>query len=192
MIALPSAPAPAPRRQLMVATTLWCAAAATMLGGMLALWMRFRDEAGANGQRWLPEGVVVQEVATNIMLLAFVPICLFAQWAVYAAQRGDRSHTGLALFLVAFLAVAVINAQAFAWSQMAVKVREGAYGPMFYGVTGAMVVLVVIGIVMSVVTAVRHLGGRSSDREIVAAHALYWYFMAAMYSAVWFVVYVTK
>jgi cytochrome c oxidase subunit 3 len=192
MIALPSAPAPAPRRQLLVGTALWCAAAATMLGGMLALWMRFRDEAIADGLGWLPDGVVVQEVATNIMLLAFVPICLFAQWAVYAAARGDRAHAGLALFLVAFLGVAVINAQAFAWTQMAVKVREGAYGPMFYAVTGSMVVLVVIGIVMSVVTALRYLGGRSKDREIVAAHALYWYFMAAMYSAVWFVVYVTK
>jgi cytochrome c oxidase subunit 3 len=192
MIALPSAPAPAPHRQLLVGTALWCAAAATMLGGMLALWMRFRDQAIAGGQGWLPDGVVVQEVATNIMLLAFVPICLFAQWAVYAGARGDRAHTGLALFLVAFLGVAVINAQAFAWTQMAVNVREGAYGPMFYAVTGTMVVLVVLGIVMSVVTALRYLGARSNDREILAAHALYWYFMAAMYSAVWFVVYVTK
>jgi hypothetical protein len=26
----------------------------------------------------------------------------------------------------------------------------------------------------------------------VAAHALYWYFMGAIFSALWFVVYVTK
>ena len=30
------------------------------------------------------------------------------------------------------------------------------------------------------------------DSEIVAAHALYWYFLAAAFAAVWFVVYVTK
>ena len=28
-----------------------------------------------------------------MMLLAFVPICVFAQWAVYAAKRDDRSRT---------------------------------------------------------------------------------------------------
>ena len=33
-------------------------------------------------------------------LLAFVPICVFAQWAVYATKRDARSHTAMALGLV--------------------------------------------------------------------------------------------
>ncbi len=33
---------------------------------------------------------------------------------------------------------------------------------------------------------------RVDDREIVAAHALYWYVVAAVFSAVWLIVYVTK
>ena len=48
------------------------------------------------------------------------------------------------------------------------------------------------GIVFSVVTAFRYLGGRTREREIVAAHALYWYFTGAVFAALWFVVYVTK
>jgi hypothetical protein len=46
--------------------------------------------------------------------------------------------------------------------------------------------------VFSAVAAFRALGGRLRETEVLSAHALYWYFVAVAYSAVWFVVYVTK
>jgi heme/copper-type cytochrome/quinol oxidase subunit 3 len=55
-----------------------------------------------------------------------------------------------------------------------------------------MTALVVAGLVFTVVTAFRLLGGRESDQEIVAAHALYWYVLTAAFSAVWLIVYVSK
>jgi heme/copper-type cytochrome/quinol oxidase subunit 3 len=131
-------------------------------------------------------------VSTNVMLIAFVPICLFAQWAVYSARRDDKPHTGVALGLVALLGLALINGQAFAYSQMGVAVSGGAYGSMFYAITGTFILLSIGGVAFSVACALRYLGGRTSEREIISAHALYWYFLAAVYTAVWFVVYVTK
>jgi cytochrome c oxidase subunit 3 len=192
MIALPAAPAPPARRQLLVGTALACGAIGAMVGGMLGLFMKFRGDAIAASGRWVPKGVVVHEVSTNVMLIAFVPICLFAQWAVYAARRDDKPHTGLALGLVGLLGLAVINAQAFAYSQMNVPVRAGAYGSMFYGITGVLMLLLAAGVAFSVACAFRYLGGRTNEREIISAHALYWYFLATVYIAVWFVVYVTK
>jgi cytochrome c oxidase subunit 3 len=47
-------------------------------------------------------------------------------------------------------------------------------------------------VVFSLVTVFRYLGGRTKDREIVTAHAIYWYFVGAAYVALWFAVYVTK
>ena len=47
-------------------------------------------------------------------------------------------------------------------------------------------------LVFTVVAAFRYLGGRTSEREIISAHAMYWYFLSAMYVVLWFVVYVTK
>ena len=98
----------------------------------------------------------------------------------------------LALGVVAVMAVAFINAQAFVWHTMAVPVKENYYGALFYATTGTMTALVIVGLVYTTVTAFRALGGGLRDTEILAAHALYWYFTAAAYSAVWFVVYVTK
>ena len=34
------------------------------------------------------------------MLIGVWALVVFAQWAVYAARRGDKAHTGLALGLV--------------------------------------------------------------------------------------------
>ncbi len=75
---------------------------------------------------------------------------------------------------------------------MKVPAAEGSFGAMFYALTGVVTALAVIGVVFSAVTAFRYLGGRTTDREVVAAHALYWYSYSAVFVALWFVVYVTK
>ncbi len=192
MIALPSAPAPAPRRQVFVGTAVACAAGAALLGGMLALWLRFREQAISAGGSWVPDDVKVPLVPANIMLLAFIPIGVFAQWAVYSAKRDDRPHTGLALGLTGLMGLAFINAQAFIYVQIKMPADGGTFAAMFYAITGVMTALAIIGVVFSAVTAFRYLGGRTTEREIVSAHAMYWYFLSVAYTALWFVVYVTK
>jgi cytochrome c oxidase subunit III len=193
MHALPAAPAPSPRRQLFVGTAVACAAGTTLFGGMIALYFRFRQAALAvPNSEWKPAVSTVPEVATNNMLAAFLGVFVFAQWAVYAARRDNRAHVGMALGLVALIGVAIINGQAFVYHQMRLGVRDGQYQTMFYALTGTFVVLMIVGLGYTVVTAFRFLGGRTRDREIVSAHAMFWYFLGAVYSVLWFSVYVTK
>lgn len=196
MLALPSAAAPAPRRQLFVGTALGCVAGGALIGAMLALWMRLRTSAlDVPDGRWIPRGIKVPMVPANTMLLAFVPIYVFVQWAVWAARRDARSQTALALSLVGVIGLAVVNAQAYIYARMKLPINgkgATAFNAMFYSITGTYVLLVIIGIGFSLITAFRYMGGRTSDREIVSAHALYWYFLGALFFALWFVVYVTK
>ena len=163
---------------------------------MLALWMQFRTDAlAATGGRWVPKGINVPLVPANTILLAFVPVCIFAHWAVYAARRDARSHTALALGLVGVIGLAIVNAQAFIYARMKLPINPKgatAYNTMFYAITGTYLLLLILGIGFSAVTAFRYMGGRTTDREIVSAHALYWYFLGALFFALWFVVYVTK
>jgi cytochrome c oxidase subunit 3 len=189
--ALPAAALPPPRRQLLVGTALACLAGSTLIGGMLAVWVLLRERVVDAGERF-PVEYIITEVASNVMLMTIFALCLFAQWALYAGKRGDRAHAALALGVVAVMAVAFINAQAFVWHTMAVPVQENYYGALFYAMTGTMTALVIVGLVYTAVAAFRALGGGLRDTEILAAHALYWYFTAAAYAAVWFVVYVTK
>jgi heme/copper-type cytochrome/quinol oxidase subunit 3 len=188
--ALPPAPLPTPRRQVLVGTALAAVAGSMLIGGMLAIWLLIRERSVDAGERF-PGDYSISEVPSNVMLITIVGLCLFAQWAVYAARREDRAHLGLALGIVALMGIAFINAQAFVYVDMGMPIAEGGYPGMFYAITGTVLALVIAGLVYTAVTAFRVLGGRP-DRPIVAAHALYWYFVAAAYSAVWFVVYVTK
>ena len=188
--ALPPAPLPTPRRQILVGTALACVAGSMLIGGMLSVWLLLRQRVVDAGERW-PADFTIPEVASNVMLVTIFGLCLFAQWSVYAARRDDRANLGLSLGLVAIMGIAFINAQAFVYVDMEMPIAEGAYPGMFYAITGTVLALVIGGLAFTAVTAFRVLGGRA-DRPLVAAHALYWYFVAAAFSAVWFVVYVTK
>ena len=188
---LPPAAAPAPRRQLFIGTAVACVAATMLIGGMLAIWVLLRERVVDGGGRF-PVEYIIPEVATNVMLMTVWALCIFAQWAVYSGARGDRAHTALALGVTGILAIAYINAQAFVYADMGVAIDETSYGTLFYAMTGTMLALVVAGLVYTAVAAFRALGGRLSETEALSAHALYWYFIAIAYTAVWFVVYVTK
>jgi len=192
-LALPPAAAPTPPSPILIGTALACLAGSTLIGGMLAVWVLLRERVLGDtvGGRF-PVKYIITEVASNVMLMTLFGLCLFAQWAVYAAKRNDRAHTGIALGVVALLAVAYINAQAFVWTDMAVPIDENYYGALFYAVTGTMVALVAVGLLYTTIVAFRALGGRLGETPLMTAHALYWYFVAAAYTAVWFVVYVTK
>ena len=199
-IALPSAAPSAPRRQVLVATSVASAGVAMLVAGMLGVWMKFRAAAplrdSSDGlykiKDWLPANIKIPEVAANTILITFLVACFLAQWAVYSAHRQDSRHRSIALLLTSLIGVAIINAQVAVWSQMKIGVRDGAYQTMFYTVTGTMVVLVAVGIAFSLSTFFRSVGGRNDDNHVVTAHALYWYVLTAAFTAVWFVVYVQK
>ncbi len=190
--ALPPAPAPPARRQVLIGTAVASIGVCTLIGGMLAVYIRLREAARDAGESWVPDGVTIPEVPSNVMLISFFALVLFAQWAVYAARHRDRVHIGLSLGLVGLVGLAIVNAQAYVYNQMALPAADSTYATMFYAVTGTMTALVVIGLVFTVVTAFRLLGGRESDQEIVAAHALYWYVLTAAFCALWMIVYVSK
>jgi cytochrome c oxidase subunit 3 len=192
MYALPAAAPPAPQRQVLVGVALAVMAAVMMTGSMLAVWAVQRRHAIDFDGAWLPKGVVVPEVATNVILIAFIGICVFGQWALYSAKHDDRGHAILALGCTFLVALLVINAQAYVFTQMNVVLDDGTYGAMFYAITGFFVLLMIIGLLFTAVAAFRFVGGRTADHELLTAHAIYWYAIAAVYAAIWFLVYVTK
>jgi cytochrome c oxidase subunit 3 len=192
MYALPAPPPPAPQRQVLVGVSLAVMAAVMMTGSMLAVWALQRREAIDFAGSWLPDGVTIPEVPTNVMLLAFVGLCVFGQWAVYSANNDDRGHTILALGCSFLVGILVINAQAFVYTQMGLGIADGTYAAMFYAITGFFMLLMIAGLLFTTVTAFRFIGGRTADRELLVAHALFWYAMSAIYAGIWFLVYVTK
>jgi heme/copper-type cytochrome/quinol oxidase subunit 3 len=197
MLALPPAPAPARRRTLLAATSLASAAMLAFFGGLIAIYIRVRDDFGGSTAAWFPKKVKVPEVAANTMLMVLVASCVVAQWAVYAARRGNRRDTAAALGLLTVFALAVLNAQIYIFKAMGVTSLNEDNKPfnvMFYTITGAFFAAVLAAMVMSFVGAFRAMGGRykADDTEAVSATALFWYVLTVAFCAVWFFVYVGK
>ncbi len=183
-----------------VATAFVAAGVAALMGGMLAIWLQFRANAptrvASDGvsliKDWLKKDVAIPEVAATTMMFTFVIACVMAQWAVYSARRGDKSHTTLALAVTLFTALAIMNAQVALWMQIDIVLRNDAYETMFYTVTGTMFAVVASAMVYSLVAMFRVLAGRTGDHDVLAGHALYWYAVSGMFATMWFIVYVQK
>ena len=183
-----------------VATAFVAAGVAALMGGMLAMWLQFRANAptrvASDGvsliKDWLKKDVAIPEVAATTMMFTFVIACVMAQWAVYSARRGDKSHTTLALAVTLFTALAIMNAQVALWMQIDIVLRIDAYETMFYTVTGTMFAVVASAMVYSLVAMFRVLAGRTGDHDVLAGHALYWYAVSGMFATMWFIVYVQK
>ncbi|MEO5974613.1 MAG: cytochrome c oxidase subunit 3 [Ilumatobacteraceae bacterium] len=195
-----ASPRSSAKHQVLVAAAVAGSAVFMLMFGMLSIWMRFRDASplreSTSGAKmihdWLPVDITIPEVATNSIMITLVMTCVIAQWAVYATRRSDSSHAYLALAIVAALGIAAINAQVAVYIQMGIGIGDGAYQTMFYAVTGTMLALLVSGVVFSLVALFRALAGRLSDRQVMSAHALYWYVLTTAFGAMWFIVYVQK
>ena len=196
---LPAGAPPAARNTILVGVGAVAVAGTMLMYGMLAVWFKFRDaaplRAAKNGKLirdWLPADIAIPEVVTNTLMITMVVTCVMAQWAVYSAKRNDSSHAGLALLVTSMLGIAAINGQVAVYVQMGIGILDGPYQTMFYAVTGTMLFLLVTGLAFSLATMFRVYAGRVRDHQVVSAHALYWYFLATAFLAMWFVVYVQK
>ena len=196
---LPAGAPPAARNTILVGVGAVAVAGTMLMYGMLAVWFKFRDaaplRAAKNGKLirdWLPADIAIPEVVTNTLMITMVVTCVMAQWAVYSAKRNDSSHAGLALLVTSMLGIAAINGQVAVYVQMGIGIMDGPYQTMFYAVTGTMLFLLVTGLAFSLATMFRVYAGRVRDHQVVSAHALYWYFLATAFLAMWFVVYVQK
>lgn len=189
--ALPPAPAPPAKNQTLFGTALASMAMLMFIGGLIGLYLSVRRDVKTPETPWVPESSPFAEVPANVMLITVLAIPLFAVWAWRAAKRHQRAFTGLALGVVALFALAAINAQMYLYTQMDITTEGSPFATMFWTVTGAMVVVLVIGVLFTLVAAFRSLGGRR-DEGVLTSLALYWFVAAVAVSAVWYAVYVTK
>ncbi|MFM8903370.1 MAG: cytochrome c oxidase subunit 3 [Actinomycetota bacterium] len=188
------------RRPILVLAGLLSTVSAMVMGSMLAIWLDFRSNAplreSTDGTKmlrdWLPENIKIPEVATNTMMMTFVITCVMAQWAIYSSRRNDSKHTSLALGVVLLTEIALINAQLAVYTQMGIGVRDGSYMTMFYAVTATMLAMIVVCTGFTLLALFRSIGGRSDDKDLVIAHAVYCYAISAIFSMLWLVVYVQK
>lgn len=193
-LALAAPPAPRRPRVLLVGAAFGAVASALVVLTMLAVYLQVRGDRLADGVRALPEEVVLPLTPGNMGMLTLAMAAITVAWLTNALRNDDRIHAYLALGLSILLGVAYINAIVYLYTQLAMPLTLTGTSGLLYAVTGAHLVMTVVGLFFLAVMGFQALGGQLTgrDAEGMSAAALYWYVTVAVYVAVWYGIYITK
>lgn len=189
-ISSPGAPARRPAAGLIGATLFIVSESMFFLGLFLAwFWLR------AMSQAWPPPDTPPLSIglpAFNTFILA-ISVALVA-WAErgIAAGRANRLRVGMGA--AAMLGLVFMALQAVEFAGLGFGPHSSAYGSAFFFLMGFHVARVFGGVVFMVIVLGRALMGQFSPQRRVAvqACALYWYFIAGVWLAVFLALYLMR
>lgn len=207
------APAELPRpRTLLVGTAFATVATVSMFFGLFAVY--FAERAAViksaplvpkqigllpthhDPAAWIKTGTI-SLVPGGMMFGTMVMSIVTMAWAVYSIRRDDRPRAYIALGLTALFGVAVINQTVFYYKSMGFTIVGKAatlQGLLIFTITGAHLVMVGVGVVFIGLMAFRALAGQYSSRQSdgLLAASIFWYATVAVYTLIYFGIYVAK
>ncbi len=193
---LVTAPAPEARRPrvLFTGAAFGAAASALVVLSTLAVYLQVRGDLVESGHTVLADNVVLPLTPGGMGMVTLAMSVVSVTWVVWALRRDDRPHAYLALGLTLLLGVAFVNSTIYLYQQLALPLTASASGGLLYIVTGTHLVMVVVGLVFVSVMGFQSLGGQLTgrDAEGMGAAALYWYVTVAVYTAIYYGIYITK
>jgi cytochrome c oxidase subunit 3 len=193
---LVNAPPPAPRRPrvLFTGAAFGAASSALLVLSTLAVYLQVRSDFLDSGATTLPDDILLPLTPGGMGMVTLAMSLVTVSWAVWALRREDRAHAYLALGLTLLLGIAFVNATVYLYQQLALPLTASATGGLLYIVTGTHLVMVVVGLVFVMVMGFQSLGGQLTgrDAEGMSAAALYWFVTVAVYSVIYYGIYITK
>lgn len=159
--------------------------------GLFLAWFSLR----AMSQAWPPPETPPLSVglpALNTLILA-VSVVLVA-WAERGIAAGDGRRLQIGVGVAAVLGLVFMAVQAYEFANLGFAPYSNAYGSAFFFLMGFHVARVFGGVVFMTIVLVRAFMGQfnASRRAAVQACALYWYFIAGVWLAVFWVLYLFK
>ena len=142
-----------------------------------------------NAPEWPPEGfhlpVFVAGVNTAILLTSSFTM----HWALQAIKRGNRAGLQAGLVLTLALGLVFLLTQMREYSRIGFSPNDGAFGSVFFGLTGLHGAHVFVGLTILTFATIRAFRGHftAEAHHGVEIPGIYWHFVDVM----WIVVYTT-
>ncbi len=142
-----------------------------------------------NAPQWPPSQfelpVFIAGVNTAILLTSSATM----HWALQAIKRGNRAGMQAGLVLTFVLGLTFLLTQVREYSRLGFAPRDGAFGTIFYGLTGLHGAHVFVGLALLAFATTRAFRGHFSPQAHygVEIPGIYWHFVDVM----WIVVYTT-
>jgi heme/copper-type cytochrome/quinol oxidase subunit 3 len=136
-----------------------------------------------------PPGFLYSAPQTIVILVG----CAAAWWANLSASRGEMPRVMLATAAMVLLAALFIFLQFLDWQSKPFTLATSTYSSIYLTIGGFHLAHMVVGFLMFVVLLVwTALGYFDAVRHVpITVGTLYWYFLAAVWLAVFFVLYIT-
>jgi heme/copper-type cytochrome/quinol oxidase subunit 3 len=195
MAAAALAPPPLQRpRLLLVGTAFAAVSAAMVIIAMVGNYLLERAAVVGAGGTWLPSDANLPLTQPNVMFFGLVMSSITVQWAVSAVRNDDRINSYLALGMTFLFGLGFVNMTAYLWANSNLVVGTEPQAVLIFTVTGTHVAMMLAAMVFVALMGFRALAGGYDSRQYdgIAAAALFWHVMVAMYALIWIAVYVTK
>jgi cytochrome c oxidase subunit 3 len=138
---------------------------------------------------WPPEPFHLPKFVAGVNTAILVTSSFTIHWALQSIKRDDRAGLRAGLFLTLALGLVFLLTQVREYSRVGFAPADGAFGTIFYGLTGLHGAHVFVGLTLLTVATVRAFRGHFSaaHHHGVEIPGIYWHFVDVM----WIVVYVT-
>jgi len=166
---------------------------AMLFGAFFASYFFLRVVA-ADGDWVAPNDVEMPVMAALINTIILVSSSVTVHWAVDGIKRGNRFALKAGLGLTWLLGATFLFIQLNEYIHIGFSIRDGAFGSIFYGLTGLHGAHVFVGLLLLTFANIRawrgHFGPKPQDHLGVELPSIYWHFVDVMWIVVFLAIYI--
>ena len=142
-----------------------------------------------NAPEWPPEGFHLPVYVAGVNTVILLTSSFTMHWALQAIKRGNRAGLQAGLVLTLALGLTFLLTQIREYSRIGFAPSDGAFGSVFFGLTGLHGAHVFVGLTLLTFATIRAFRGHftAEHHHGVEIPGIYWHFVDVM----WIVVYTT-
>lgn len=172
---------------------LFIVSEAMLFGAFFASYFFIREVANPTGV-WPPEGFELPKAVAGVNTAILISSSFTVHWALEAARKGNRNAMKMGLGLTWLLGATFLFIQINEYVHIGFAARDGAFGSIFYGLTGLHGAHVFVGLMLLTFANIRawrgHFGPKPEDHLGVEVPGIYWHFVDVMWVIVFTTVYI--
>lgn len=171
---------------------LFIVSEAMLFGAFFAAYFFIREVASTGA--WPPEGFELPVGVAGMNTAILISSSFTIHWALEAARKGNRDAMKMGLGLTWLLGATFLFIQINEYVHIGFSARDGAFGSIFYGLTGLHGAHVFIGLLLLSFANIRawrgHFGTSAKDHLGIELPGIYWHFVDVMWIVVYTAIYI--
>jgi cytochrome c oxidase subunit 3 len=143
---------------------------------------------------WPPHPFELPVVVAGVNTAILVSSSFTMHWALESVRRGNRRGMQMGLLATFLLGATFLFIQINEYVHIGFSIRDGAFGSIFYGLTGLHGAHVTVGLILLLFANIRawrgHFGPEAENHLGVEVPGIYWHFVDVMWIIVFTAVYI--